>query len=427
MADMLNLASGIQNYQQAQQINPLALQQKQLELYQAQQMNPLAVRRATAEANVAEQTQGSKISQAQSEAGSAATRLNSDQLKNLQEHVGYAAKNTLDLLNSDEPITYEKVKSVVTDTMKNAGSPQAAIDQALMGIPKDATPTQMKLVVGKFAMKALSTQDQLEKLYPNNQMITTGARAVPTTTGGALAMQAPGQATGPGIQAELPPTTPVVRNGVTGYMGAPPNVQASLTPGQSSFSTGTGTAAAGDVAQTQADATTATRNKAIFQTMKGLIPEAYTGLGSDKKLFAQKVADAIGIPYDTLKTSNTEELMKNQNLLALVGGNTDSARALAQVANPNVTMTKAGLNKVINQLISFEDLKTAKANFLSQYQSDPTTYGQKLLQFNNLADPRFFQQMTQEEAQQMLKSMTPGELQALRQKKALAKQLGIIQ
>jgi hypothetical protein len=35
--------------------------------------------------------------------------------------------------------------------------------------------------------------------------------------------------------------------------------------------------------------------------------------------------------------------------------------------------------------------------------------------------------MTQEEAQQMLKSMTPGELQALRQKKAQAKQLGIIQ
>ena len=240
-------------------------------------------------------------------------------------------------------------------------------------------------------------------------------------------MQAPGQQTGPGIQAELPPTTPVVRNGVAGYLGAPSNVQANLTPAQSAMGTGTGTAAATDVAQTQADATTAPKNKAIFQTIKGLIPDSYTGLGSEKKLFAEKIADAIGIPYDTLKTSNTEELIKNQNLLALVGGNTDSARSLAQVANPNVTMTKAGLNKVLNQLIGLEDFKSAKANFLSQYQNDPTTYGQKLLNWNNVADPRFFQQMTAEEAQAMLKSMTPAELQALRQKKAAAKQLGIIQ
>ena len=36
LADMMNLASGVQNYQQAQQINPLALQAKQLELQQNQ-------------------------------------------------------------------------------------------------------------------------------------------------------------------------------------------------------------------------------------------------------------------------------------------------------------------------------------------------------------------------------------------------------
>jgi len=428
MADMLNLASGVQNYQQAQQVNPLKLQEARLQLLQAQQMNPLAVRKATAETNVAEQTQAPKISQAQSEAGTAATQLNSAQLKNLQEHVGYAAKNTLDLLNSDEPITYEKVKNTVTDTMKNAGSSQAAIDQALAGIPKNATPTQMKLVVGRYAMKALSTQEQLEKLYPNTNLVQTGAQNLPVSGGGPLATQPAGQPTGaPGIPNQLGPGTPIIKNGVPTYLGATDNVQAALTPGQSAFGTGTGTAVASDVAQTIADATTATRNKAIFQTMKGLIPDSYTGLGSEKKLFAEKVAEAIGIPYDTLKTSNTEELMKNQNLLALVGGNTDSARALAQVANPNVTMTKAGLNKVINQLIGFEDFKSAKANFLTQYQNDLTVYGQKLMQFNNVADPRFFQQMTAEEAQQMLKSMTPAELQTLRQKKAMAKQLGIIQ
>jgi len=409
MADMLNLASGVQNYRQAQQMNPLALQKAQVE------------------ANVAQQTEAARIAQAQSQAGTAATQLNSEQLDNLQKHVSNATRSTLKLLNSDDPITPQIVKDHITQAMKNAGAPDAAINQALQNVPANASDKDLRVQLGRYALNSLSAESQIDKLYPANQMVTTGARAVPTTAGGALAMQAPGQATGPGIQAELPPTTPVIRNGVAGYLGAPSTVQAALTPQQSAFGTGTGTAVASDVAQTTADATTAPKNKAIFQTIKGLIPDSYTGLGSEKKLFAQKVADAIGIPYDTLKTSNTEELIKNQNLLALVGGNTDSARALAQVANPNVTMTKAGLNKVLNQLIGLEDFKSAKANFLSQYQNDPTAYGQKLMQFNNAADPRFFQQMTAEEAQQMLKSMTPAELQALRQKKAMAKQLGIIQ
>lgn len=90
MADMLNLASGIQNYQQAQQVNPIALQKAQLELQQVQQMNPLAVRKATAETNVAEQTQAPKISQAQSEAQSA-------EIKTLADRYGLNATQHQDI------------------------------------------------------------------------------------------------------------------------------------------------------------------------------------------------------------------------------------------------------------------------------------------------------------------------------------------
>ena len=49
LGDMLNMASGIQNYQQAQQMNPLALQKAIMEIEQAKQMNPLAVRKSAAE------------------------------------------------------------------------------------------------------------------------------------------------------------------------------------------------------------------------------------------------------------------------------------------------------------------------------------------------------------------------------------------
>ena len=79
MADMLNLASGVQNYQQAQQVNPLKLQAAQLELQKAQQMNPLAVRKATAETNVAEQTQDPLIAQAKAAAKQADIKTLADQ------------------------------------------------------------------------------------------------------------------------------------------------------------------------------------------------------------------------------------------------------------------------------------------------------------------------------------------------------------
>jgi hypothetical protein len=48
------MAGGVQQYQQAQQMNPLALQKAQMEIEQAKQMNPLAVRKATAETGASE-------------------------------------------------------------------------------------------------------------------------------------------------------------------------------------------------------------------------------------------------------------------------------------------------------------------------------------------------------------------------------------
>ena len=54
LGDMLNMACAVQQYQQAQQMNPLALQKAQMEIQQAQQMNPLAVQKAQQEAQQAQ-------------------------------------------------------------------------------------------------------------------------------------------------------------------------------------------------------------------------------------------------------------------------------------------------------------------------------------------------------------------------------------
>lgn len=54
LGDMINLARGIQSYQQAEQANPLAIQKAQMEIEQLKKMNPLAVRQQTAQTGTAE-------------------------------------------------------------------------------------------------------------------------------------------------------------------------------------------------------------------------------------------------------------------------------------------------------------------------------------------------------------------------------------
>jgi hypothetical protein len=54
LADMVNLARGVQAYQQQGQLNPLQLEKAQMEVEQAKKLNPLAVRQQTAAAGTAE-------------------------------------------------------------------------------------------------------------------------------------------------------------------------------------------------------------------------------------------------------------------------------------------------------------------------------------------------------------------------------------
>ena len=53
IAQMVNAANGIQQYQQSQQLNPLQIKQAQMAIEQAQQINPLAVEKAQAELETA--------------------------------------------------------------------------------------------------------------------------------------------------------------------------------------------------------------------------------------------------------------------------------------------------------------------------------------------------------------------------------------
>lgn len=432
LADMMNLASGVQNYQQAQQMNPLALQAKQLELQQAQQLNPLAIQKAQAElkgaqanANVAVGTEQPRISASISDA-------DVKRVQALKEFQSNAARQLLGLATKDN-LTYQDITDSMSKTLKDSGAGEDAIKQSMAQIPKSGTPAELRLWVGRNGLQSLEASAHIDKLYPATQAINTGAATVPMTAGGALAVQAPGQQMGTGIETQLPPTTTVAGPlGETTYLGPQSQrpagpVQAGVGPATTNIQADLGTTLGSDWAATSQKASEAPQKIAIYQNIKKLIPESYTGALAEKKQFVASLAQSLGIPYNILESSSTDELAKNTKLLQLAGGNTDAARGLAELASPNTKMTKEGMLRVTNQLIGQESFNAAKSNFLQSAIGNPTTYQNKLLQWNNAADPRFFQEMSQEEAKKMMQVMSPAELTALRQKRAMAKQLGIIQ
>lgn len=432
LADMMNMASGVQQYQQAQQMNPLLLQQRQLELQKAQAMfNPDIARaqaeseRARTEANVAAGTAQPRISAATSQA-------DMEKIKTMRGFQSNVAQELLGLATKKD-LSPDDIVESMTKTLKNSGASEEAIKQSMAQVPKAGTPAELQLWVGRNGLKSLEASAHLDRLYPSTQMISTGAGAMPVTAGSALAVQTPGQQAGPITEAQLPPTTPVVGpTGAATYLGPQSQrpagpIQAAVGPATTALQTNLGTTLGTDWTATSQKASEAPQKIALYQNIKKLIPESYTGALADKKQFVANLAQSIGIPYSELESASTDELSKNTKLLQLAGGNTDAARGLAELASPNTKMTKEGMLRVTNQLIGQEQFNAAKANFLQGATGDPLAYQTKLLQWQNAADPRFFQEMSQADAQKMMQAMSPAELAALRQKRALAKQLGIIQ
>lgn len=433
LADMVGLARGMQAYQQAQQINPVELQTAQQQLSRLQQLTPEEVKRAQIEANVAEKTAQPRIETAQSAASTAATQLNTAQLENLQRQQANFSRESLKLLNR-ETLTPTDINDFLTKTLTNAGANQQIINQAKSEVPQTGSTAQLKAWLARHSLNSLSAEAQLERLFPSAQMLATGAEFKPITMGSPfLAVQQPGTTAGPSTDVGLPPTTQVVTPaGQTQYIGplsqrpAAGPLVSGLGPQQTAGLTGAGQVAAQDWQSTYNEGRDAGPRIATFQNIKKLVPESFTGVGAEKKQFASGLAQAVGIPLNVLEASSTEELAKNTKILQLAGGNTDAARQIAELANPNTKMTKEGILRVTNQLIGIEKLKQARSNFLQPVAADAAQYQQKAAQFNQVADPRLFQEATPEDVAKMKAAMSPAERQAFGEKVRLARQLGII-
>ena len=226
IAQMVNAANGIQQYQQSQQLNPLALQKAQADLEYSQ-----------VQSKKAQATLDPEIEQKKAESAKALVGLNSEQLKNAREHFANSSRNLLELLQKPT-VTADDIKNHVMKTMTNAGAPQQAIDLALQNLPTGGTTLENKAFIAKHATNSLSAEAAMDKLLPSATMTAEGGTINFRVMGNELLTgKAPGTAVGQSVRITPSPMQPGVTtvNGVIGQYDAngkfmPFNIQPSQQP-----------------------------------------------------------------------------------------------------------------------------------------------------------------------------------------------------
>ena len=229
IAQMVNAANGIQQYQQSQQLNPLQIKQAQMAIEQAQQINPLAVEKAQAELETAK-TGSQQAKQNYLVSGEDYSRKMINALPPINDYVDKTGEVNQKALSRSLDIIRKSAYAV--------GLPNHPSN--LLGQLEDAVATKdynkYEELRNRVAKSSGTTSEQFAAKFPSAQMLNTGQKAVPITMGNpSLAMQAPGTAVGNGIQLQLPPSTPTISpSGQPGYLGAQKNqgfTPSALPPG----------------------------------------------------------------------------------------------------------------------------------------------------------------------------------------------------
>jgi len=185
LGEMLNFAQNAQQYQQAQQMNPLQLQKAQEEVKQAQ------------------------------------FGTSNAQLENMLKHTSNTVQG-LQSLMGDKDLTADKIKGFASEYVANAKSPETALKQVLMGLPEKGSQSELRAFLAKKLAAAAGTQVQLEKMYPSASMLNTGNQQLPVQMGNqALTGITPGTPQGLGIQSQLGPSQLMEPTGRTDPAGNP--------------------------------------------------------------------------------------------------------------------------------------------------------------------------------------------------------------
>jgi hypothetical protein len=346
-----------------------------------------------------------------------------------------------------DPKVYIEELQHIKDTHPNQKELHKLIDIQIDQLNKSkASPNVAKSAVA--ASQYLLSPEQAEAQFASKAGLTdVGSKLVETITTPSVAGNKPSmELTGKGVYKEIAPGTKVIaqKNDPYGYPEGTQYVVPTGQPANKPLVTGLDPTAAAELEakggavksaaevgtadwkQTYEDSKNASNSVASLQTIKKLVPDTFTGVGGERKKFIAGLAQAVGIPAYELETTSTDELMKNTKILQLAGGNTDAARQISELANPNVKMTKDAIHNVVNQLIGMNRMKIVRADYLAPYANNPEEYTKKAQLFNKYADYRLFQELTPAEVRKIRKSMTPAEIEEMNKKIKEAQMAGII-
>lgn len=383
-------------------------------------------RRAVTEADVASQTAAPRVSSAQSQAGTAATQLNTEQLANARAHAAAAAQQIQALLTKPD-LNRGDIAQNIAASLTQFNAPAAAYAAAFQGLPPpDAKPEELRNFLLQSLNRAQSVSAQLDKVAPNPQLVSTGQQAVPViATNPALS----GQPT-PSVQMQVPPTAVTMGpNGQPTYVGPRPQQQAPIPSGpaigQPEGIIGPTNVATEHYKGVVADAQPAQTRIASLQTIKAEAPKAITGGGDWRRKILSQLSGVFGLANDE-QTAN-DVMAKNLSVLAQQAGNTDAARALAEMANPNSHMTKDAIEETANQLIGIEGKKVSAQQFFAGIPTNDPRYQERIGQWSKYADPRLWEyaNLQPEQKAAWMKKLSPGVRAQLGMKAQALEKLGV--
>lgn len=374
LGDMLNLARGAQAYQQAQQLNPVQLEQARLqqqklaqELSQAQKMNPVELEKAQQELQQKKMTtekQGSELKgyytdQARKAYGGLLTdpdfdprAPNPEGMKIKLEEAKDYLKNVVGLPEHDSNMHSKLLKHIEDHGVVGA---QRVIQTIANGVQQGQT-----------------LQTQGAELNANPQYVNTGQYTVPVYTS---PYQGGGVGRTPALKQQLAPGSiesididPITNAKVIVTKDANGQIINTRPAGQQNQMSGFTSLPPGETKEsfdqakqmvTNASNTSLPAQNSIFNSNKivDLADKAFTGVGAD--VLSKLGGGYAALPWTADATSNMQILghqmaLETANLAAQSGLGTDNARALAaQMAGttnwtPDAIKATARMNRALS-------------------------------------------------------------------------------
>ncbi len=423
-------------------------------LNMGQQALALKKAKATYGADVESAQAGSETARAQANIATANVQpLIAQQQAETQSSQTGAKNAQWDLNSKIHQVGIQGIASIATDPRVQAGDPQGindAINEASQrAILAGANPDDVAKTVAPFQQLAktnpkgvqqmalgalrqgLGLGQQAQAIQPGGIGIDNGQQSGVVSTNPLAGIPNGALVPGTGVQKQIPVGTQVFNPNT--------NAPALTGPGggagpQAGPALGAPEAAAGavkpvseDWQATIAQAAKAAQNIGVLQNIKQHAEGAAVGVGAERRSLINGIAGLVGLDPGEMAKTDTDLLAKNSNMLALAGGNTDFAKSLAELANPNIHMTKEAITQAADQIIGQQKITLAKQQFLQPYAGNPQDYTQKLAQFNKVADPRAFEFASKDPAERaaMLKRMSPADKADFKQKLEALHQLGI--